>query len=91
MQVCSAEVGSGVRAVVITPGAYNARSRYVLVALVAGKSHEHPFEVSVGTQNVVLADYVYPLRTEQVQVVGRVQAAVLQDVLAKLEALLFER
>ncbi|WP_216319238.1 type II toxin-antitoxin system PemK/MazF family toxin [Deinococcus aestuarii] len=91
VEVGGAAGGPGARALVLTPEPYNARSGHVLVAPVSGEPRGNHFEVALGAQEVALADCVYPVRVDRLRGVGRVPAMALQEVLAKLEALLLHR
>lgn len=80
-------------ALVVSPERYNRKSGLALMCAVSGRAKGYPFEVALppGTplEGVVLADHLRSTDWEarSAEVVGRVPARVVADVLAKLKPL----
>ena len=83
-------------ALVLSPAAYNAKVGLMLCCPITNQAKGYPFEVSVkGTariSGVVISDQVKSLdwKVRRVEKKGRITAAVLSDVFAKLQTLLGE-
>ena len=83
-------------ALVITPGAYNRTRRLAIMCAITSKVKGGGFEIALPSglsiNGVVLADQVRNLawRERGVEYAGHVPAAVLDEVLGKLSALLFD-
>ena len=81
-------------AVVLSPGAYNARVGLALVCPVTSKEKGYPFEVRIPTglpiSGVVLADQLKSLdwRARQAEFVARLPLQTTQEILQKLLVLL---
>jgi mRNA interferase MazF len=80
-------------ALVVSPALYNARSGLALMCAVSGRATGYPFEVplpaGLPVGGVVLADHLRSAdwKARRVEVAGKVPAAVVEDVLAKLKPL----
>ena len=79
-------------ALVVSPERYNRRAGLALMCAVSGRAKGYPFEVplsGVPLEGVVLADHLRSTdwRARQAEVLGRVPARVVKDVLAKLKPL----
>jgi mRNA interferase MazF len=80
-------------ALVVSPALYNARSGLALMCAVSGRATGYPFEVPLPAElpvgGVVLADHLRSAdwKARRVEVAGKVPAAVVEDVLAKLKPL----
>lgn len=80
-------------ALVISPRAYNAKSRFVVICPVTNQAKGWPFEVALPAggpiTGVVLTDQVKSLDGEirQVKLAGRVPPQVMHEVLARLAPL----
>jgi len=80
-------------ALVVSPERYNRKSGLALMCAVSGRAKGYPFEVALpdGTalDGVVLADHLRSTDWEarSAEIVGRVPARVVADVLAKLKPL----
>ena len=83
-------------ALVISPGAYNAKVGLALLCPVTSRSKGYPFEVlippGVGVDGVVLADQVKSLdwRARNAERIATLPGAALREVLAKLGTLVGE-
>lgn len=80
-------------ALVLSPAAYNGKVGLAVLCPITSHSKGYPFEVAISTRKltgVVLSDQVKSLdwRVQQAEMIERVPDAVVQDVLAKLSALL---
>lgn len=81
-------------ALVISPASYNARMGLALVCPITSRAKGCAFEVALpvesGVRGVVLSDHVRSLdwRARRVKRIERAPAAVVEEVLAKLSALL---
>lgn len=80
-------------ALVLSPAAYNGKVGLAVLCPITSHSKGYPFEVAISTRKltgVVLSDQVKSLdwRVRQAEMIERVPDAVVQDVLAKLSALL---
>ena len=81
-------------ALVLSPEAYNRKSGLALFCPITSQIKGYSFEVAIpsglGVSGVVLSDQVKSLdwRARDVRLGGRVPQAVLQEVVAKLDALL---
>lgn len=79
-------------ALVVSPERYNRRSGLALMCAVSPRAKGYPFEVvlpSGPVEGVVLADHLRSTdwTARQAEIVGRVPASVVKDVLAKLKPL----
>lgn len=80
-------------ALVVSPALYNARSGLALMCAVGREAKGYPFEVALPTglpvEGVVLADHLRSAdwRARRAEMAGRVPAAVVDEVLAKLKPL----
>lgn len=87
--------GDAVRrpALVVSPALYNARSGLALMCAVGSRAKGYPFEVALpeglAVAGVVLADHLRSAdwSARNAEVAGRVPAAVVDEVLAKLKPL----
>ncbi|CAA9348387.1 MAG: Programmed cell death toxin MazF [uncultured Gemmatimonadetes bacterium] len=80
-------------ALVLSPALYNGKVGLAVLCPITSHSKGYPFEVAISTRKltgVVLSDQVKSLdwRARQAEMIERVPDAVVQDVLAKLSALL---
>lgn len=80
-------------ALVLSPAAYNGKVGLAVLCPITSHGKGYPFEVAISTRKltgVVLSDQVKSLdwRVRQAEMIERVPDAVVQDVLAKLSALL---
>ena len=80
-------------ALVLTPGAFNGRVGLAFVCPVTSRVKGYPFEVALragGIAGVVLVDQLRSLdwRARQAEPAGKAPAAVMTEVLAKLQPLL---
>ncbi len=81
-------------AVVLSPAAYNGRVGLALFCPITSQSKGYPFEVPLpqgyAVSGVVLADQVKSLdwRARQTQIIGRIPATAVEEVLGKLSVLL---
>ena len=88
------EQGGRRPAVVISPVSYNLKVGLAICCPITSKSKGYPFEVALpdglGITGVVLADQVKSLdwRTRQAEIVGRLPQVALEEVLAKIAALI---
>jgi len=80
-------------ALVVSPERYNRRSGLALMCAIAGRAKGYPFEVALPeggpVAGVVLSDHLRSTdwRARRAEVLGRVPARVVADVLAKLKPL----
>ena len=79
-------------ALVVSPERYNRRSGLALMCAVSSKAKGYPFEVPLPegrVEGVVLADHLRSTDwlARQAEIVGRVPARVVADVLARLKPL----
>ncbi len=80
-------------ALVVSPALYNARSGLALMCAIARHPKGYPFEVALpaglAVEGVVLADHLRSAdwKAREAELAGRVPAAVVTDVLAKLKPL----
>lgn len=80
-------------ALVVSPALYNERAGLALMCAVGARAKGYPFEVAlpdgVGVEGVVLADHLRSAdwRARNAEPAGRVPAAVVDEVLAKLKPL----
>jgi len=80
-------------ALVVSPALYNERAGLALMCAVSRHAKGYPFEVAIPeglpVEGVVLADHLRSAdwRAREAEVAGRVPAAVVEDVLAKLKPL----
>jgi len=80
---------------VLTPASYNRKTGLALLCPITSQQKGYPFEVPLppapGLAGVVLADQVRNLdwRARHASLQGRVDPAVVEDVLARLRALLW--
>ncbi len=80
-------------ALVLSPAAYNGKVGLAVLCPITSQSKGYPFEVAISTRNltgVVLSDQVKSLdwRVRQAEMIERVPDKVVQEVLARLSALL---
>ena len=80
-------------AVVLSPRAYNSRTNLAIFCPVTSQSKGYPFEVPIRgkrVDGVVLSDQVKSLdwRVRRAQLIERVSASVIEEVLGKLATLL---
>ena len=81
-------------ALVLSPASYNRRSGLALMCPITSRIKGYPFEVELpeglDVSGAVLADHVKSLdwRTRRAERAGKVPAAILRDVLARLAPLL---
>lgn len=81
-------------ALVLSPASYNRRSGLALMCPITSRIKSYPFEVKLpeglDISGAVLADHVKSLdwRTRRAERAGKVPAAILRDVLARLAPLL---
>ena len=80
-------------ALVLSPRAYNGRSKLALMCPITSQAKGYPFEVSVQAdeiEGVILADHVKSLDWSErhARFIGHVPSAVLIDVLERLRPLL---
>lgn len=79
-------------ALVVSPERYNRRSGLALMCAVSPRAKGYPFEVRLPeglVEGVVLADHLRSTdwQARQAEILGRVPASVVTDVLAKLKPL----
>jgi mRNA interferase MazF len=80
-------------ALVVSPARYNERSGLALMCAIASRAKGYPFEVALPeglpVQGVILADHLRSAdwKGRQAEVVTRVPAKIVADVLAKLKPL----
>ncbi len=80
-------------ALVVSPRLYNERSGLALMCAVASRATGYPFEVQIPegapVTGVILADHLRSAdwRARRAEIAGRVPAATVADVLAKLKPL----
>jgi mRNA interferase MazF len=83
---------AGHRAVVLSPGAYNAKTRLMLCCRMTTQIKSYPFEVLIAgaTRSAVLADQIKSLdwRRSRARRKGAVSPAELAEVRAKIRALI---
>ena len=82
-------------ALVLSPKLYNKRARLCLVCPISSKVKGHPFEVEIATtriQGAIKSDQVKSMdwSTRKAAFVERASALVMDEVLARVEVLLFE-
>jgi mRNA interferase MazF len=83
-------------ALVLSPGEYNSRTGLALMCPLTSRVKGYPFEVEVSSggkiSGAVLSDHVKTLdwRVRKAQFAEKAPAIVLDEVLAKLNALIFE-
>ena len=90
-----ADGGEAIRrpALVVSPALYNERSGLALMCAIARQAKGYPFEVALpaglSVEGVVLADHLRSAdwKARGAEPAGRVPAAVVEDVLAKLKPL----
>ncbi|HEX9105621.1 MAG TPA: endoribonuclease MazF [Longimicrobiales bacterium] len=88
------EEGGRRPALVLTPAAYNGKTGLAVLCPITSQRKGYPFEVPLpagsGPEGVVLADQVRNLdwRARNASLWGRLDAALLEEVLARLKALL---
>lgn len=81
-------------ALVVSPRAYNGRTRLMVACPISAKAKGYPFEVALHSEStvsgVVLSDHVHSIDWVETQAsyVAEAPEAVLDDCLAKLKALL---
>jgi mRNA interferase MazF len=81
-------------ALVLSPKSYNSRAGLMLCCPITSQQKGYPFEVELkgvsGTTGVVLADQVksFDWTARNAQYKGKISAAILKDVLAKVVAVL---
>ena len=80
-------------ALVVSPALYNARSGLALMCAIGTEAKGYPFEVALPSGlpvvGVILADHLRSTdwKARNAEIAGRVPAAVVDDVLAKLKPL----
>ena len=81
-------------ALVLSPSSYNRRSGLAIMCPITSRIKGYPFEVELpqglGVSGAVLSDHVKSLdwRIRRAELAGKVSAAILRDVLARLAPLL---